>query len=177
MPDNMSKNDVLAALPARPGLVILMCGVSGSGKTTLSQAFEARGFVRLSIDEVIWARFGRYGVDYPAEDYPAKVAAGRAAVREMLVGLMAARSPLVVDSSFWSRAHRDDFKALIETAGCDWRLIYLKPPEAVLRERLKSRSQRFDANAAWTIDDEALDGHLRGFEPPVGEGEIVITEE
>ncbi|WP_255398301.1 AAA family ATPase [Salirhabdus sp. Marseille-P4669] len=43
-------------------LVIMMCGVAGSGKTTFSQQLEKEGFIRLSIDEEIWATKGRYGV-------------------------------------------------------------------------------------------------------------------
>ncbi|WP_346775363.1 AAA family ATPase [Bacillus sp. RO2] len=42
-----------------------MCGVAGSGKTTFSQQLEKEGFVRLSIDEEIWATNGRYGIDSP----------------------------------------------------------------------------------------------------------------
>ncbi len=51
------------------GVVCMMCGVAGSGKTTVVQHLEARGMVRLSIDEEIWRRFGRYGLDYPPERY------------------------------------------------------------------------------------------------------------
>ena len=40
-----------------------MCGVAGSGKTTYAQRLEAEGYVRLSIDEEIWQRFGRFGID------------------------------------------------------------------------------------------------------------------
>ena len=46
-------------------LVVMMCGVAGSGKTTFSQLLEKEGFVRLSIDEEIWATNGRWGIDFP----------------------------------------------------------------------------------------------------------------
>lgn len=52
------------------GVVCLMCGVAGSGKTTVAQQLEARGMVRLSVDEEIWSRFGRYGLDYPPSATP-----------------------------------------------------------------------------------------------------------
>ncbi|MDF2036483.1 AAA family ATPase [Cytobacillus oceanisediminis] len=48
-------------------LVVMMCGVAGSGKTTFSKKLEKEGFVRLSIDEEIWAVNGRYGIDFPIE--------------------------------------------------------------------------------------------------------------
>lgn len=50
-------------------LVVMMCGVAGSGKTTFAQQLEEAGFIRLSIDEEIWAINGRYGIDYPTEKY------------------------------------------------------------------------------------------------------------
>ncbi|MEV7213271.1 AAA family ATPase [Kitasatospora cineracea] len=40
-----------------------MCGLPGSGKSTYAQALERRGYTRLSIDEVVWARTGRDGAD------------------------------------------------------------------------------------------------------------------
>jgi hypothetical protein len=52
------------------GTVILLCGIAGSGKTTAAQHLESKGFLRLSIDEEIWSTYGRYGIDYPAAEYP-----------------------------------------------------------------------------------------------------------
>lgn len=117
MTEPLTLTQALAALSPAPRLVVLMCGVAGSGKTSFSQALEAKGFRRLSIDEEIWDRFGRYGVDYRPEDYARHVAAARSAIRDQLAArLTAGQDALVVDSSFWSRAHRDDFKHLVETA-------------------------------------------------------------
>ncbi|MET8625960.1 AAA family ATPase [Kitasatospora sp. NPDC004669] len=39
--------------------VLLMCGLPGAGKTTYAKELERRGYVRLSIDEVVWQRIGR----------------------------------------------------------------------------------------------------------------------
>lgn len=50
-------------------IVVMMCGVAGSGKTTFAKKLEKEGFVRLSIDEDIWATHGRFGVDYPEQNY------------------------------------------------------------------------------------------------------------
>jgi hypothetical protein len=66
------------------------------------------------------------------------------------------------------------FKQLIENAGGVWKLIYLKVEPIELRQRLSIRSQRFDANAAFTIKDAILTSLLKSFEVPSGEGEIVI---
>ena len=176
MSEPLTLPQALAALSPAPRLVVLMCGVAGSGKTSFSQALEAKGFRRLSIDEEIWDRFGRYGLDYRPDDYGRHVAAARSALRDQLAARLAVgRDAVVVDSSFWSRAHRDDFKHLVEAAGGTWRLIYLDAPETILRERLAARRDRFDANAARPIDEAKLRSFLESFEAPSDEGEITVT--
>jgi hypothetical protein len=69
---------------------------------------------------------------------------------------------------------RNDYKQLIEEHGGVWELIYLKVEPDELRQRLLIRSERFDANAAFTITGDTLTRFLSGFETPVGEGETVI---
>jgi gluconate kinase len=68
---------------------------------------------------------------------------------------------------------RNQYKKLIEDSGGKWKLIYLKVHPDNLRKRLKSRNNRFDANA-FPIPEELLTLYLNGFEVPNGEGEIVI---
>lgn len=91
-----------------------------------------------------------------------------------MVDLIRNLKDVVVDFSFWQRARRERYKQLIEGAGGAWRLIYLKVAPDELRKRLKLRSQRFDANAAFPITEETLSFFLEGFEEPTGEGETVI---
>lgn len=155
-------------------LVVMMCGVAGSGKTTFAQYLEKEGFVRLSIDEEIWATNGRYGIDFPVEKYGKYKKDAEKKLRNQLVKLIQDKQQVVVDFSFWQRSRRNQYKQLIEEAGGKWKLIYLKVHPNDLRERLKVRSQRFDANAAFTITEEILTSFLNGFEAPTGEGEIVI---
>lgn len=50
-------------------LAYLLCGVTGSGKTVHAKRLEAEGCVRLSVDELVEARHGRYDIDYPASEY------------------------------------------------------------------------------------------------------------
>lgn len=155
-------------------VVVLMCGIAGSGKTTLSQNLETYGFVRLSIDEEVWSTNGRYGIDYPAENYREFLDEAHLRLRNKLVKLIQDKKLVVVDSSFWQQSERDEIKQLIENSGGTWRLIYLKVHPNELRKRLKERSQRFDANAAFNITEEILTTFLNGFEEPRNEGEIVI---
>ncbi|ANX14059.1 hypothetical protein ABE41_018760 [Fictibacillus arsenicus] len=154
-------------------LVVMMCGVAGSGKTTFSQLLEKEGFVRLSIDEEIWAVNGRYGVDFPLEKIEEYKKVAESKLRNYLIELIHDKQQVVIDFSFWDRARRDQYKQLIEKAGGKWQLIYLKVHPDDLRERLKIRKRRFDANA-FPITEEVLTSYLNGFEIPKGEGEIVI---
>ena len=76
---------------------------------------------------------------------------------------------MIIDFSFWS----DQYTQLIEKAGGKWKRIFFKVHEEDLRERLKKRNKRFDANA-FPITEDLLTSYLNGFEIPIGEGEIVI---
>jgi predicted kinase len=159
--------------------VVLMCGVAGSGKTTYAKGLETRGYVRLSVDEEIWRRFGGYGLDYEPDQYEEHTEVARRVLRERLLVLVAQGCHVVIDSSFWQRSRRQEYKELVEQAGGRWRLIYLEADSTLLRRRLHARGERFDANAAFPITDELLTHYLQAFEPPSGEGEevIVVTDE
>ncbi|HEY4431986.1 MAG TPA: ATP-binding protein [Paenibacillus sp.] len=155
-------------------IVVMMCGVAGSGKTTFAQKLEKEGFARLSIDEDIWATHGRFGLDYPEQNYESYKEESELKLRGELVKLIQAKQHVVVDFSFWQCQRRNDYKQLIEEHGGVWELIYLKVEPDELRQRLLIRSERFDANAAFTITGDTLTRFLSGFETPVGEGETVI---
>ncbi|MGR9049793.1 AAA family ATPase [Halobacillus faecis] len=154
-------------------LVVMMCGVAGSGKTTFSQQLEKEGFVRLSIDEEIWATKGRYGIDFPIEKFEEYKKDAESKLRNLLIKLIHDKQQVVIDFSFWDRGRRDQYKRLIEDSGGKWKLFYLKVHPDDLRERLKLRNKRFDANS-FPISEELLTSYLKGFEIPNGEGEIVI---
>jgi predicted kinase len=159
----------------RQSEVVLMCGIAGSGKTTYAKDLEAKGYVRLSVDEEIWHRFGRYGVDYEPDEYERHTLVAREAVRERLLSLLAEGRDVVVDSSFWQRSRRQEYKQLVEQAGGRWRLVYLRADPGLLRARLHERVERFDANAAFPVTEVLLARYLESFEPPSGEGEELIV--
>lgn len=154
-------------------LVIMMCGVAGSGKTTFAKELEKRGFVRLSIDEEIWTTNGRYGIDFPIEKIEEYKKDAERKLRNQLIQFIHNKQHVVIDYSFWERERRNDYKQLIEESGGKWKLIYLDVHPGDLRERLKIRNKRNDANA-FPITEEILTSYLAGFQRPRGEGEIVI---
>lgn len=156
------------------GVVYMMCGVAGSGKTTWARALEGRGFVRLSIDEEIWSRFGRYGVDYDPNEYGAHEIDARAHLDAKLDALLAANTPAVLDYSFWSRVDRNRYRQTIERYDRPWRLLVLRVELKVLRGRLSGRQAIVDANGAFAITDELLSSYAAGFEWPHDEGETLL---
>jgi predicted kinase len=80
--------------------VVMMCGVAGSGKTTYAQRLEADGYVRLSVDEEIWATHGRYGIDYEPTRYAGFKEIAESVLRARLIDLIRAGHDVVVDFSF-----------------------------------------------------------------------------
>ena len=157
-------NSVEKSFEPESGLVVMTCGV-------FAQELEAKGFNRLSIDEEIWANFGRFGIDYPETDYGKYQTLARDIVERKLLANLKSKVATVLDLSFWNKKERYRMSELIALYGGRHQLVYLKVPEEVLKARLKERSKRFDANAAFTITDEM---YFNGFQEPKGENEIVI---
>lgn len=160
---------------AERGLVVMMCGLPGSGKSTYAQALERRGFTRLSVDELVWERIGRDAAELDPDEYERHKRTAEQELWQVLVRLLGAREPVVLDYSFWSRANRIRYKALIESHGCRWELIRLKADLDTLRSRLAVRNQLQGANSV-TVSGELLEQYAAGFEEPVGEGERVIVQ-
>jgi predicted kinase len=160
------------------GHVVMMCGVAGSGKTTYAKALEARGFVRLSIDEYIWAQFGRFGVDYPAARYEELQRIAEEANFQRLGVLLRERAACVIDYSFWSRVQRQEYRRFVEGAGGRVTLLYLRADRELLRKRLRVRNRTRNANAAFAISQETLERFIAGFEEPGGdEGAVVVVHD
>jgi predicted kinase len=155
--------------------VVLMCGLPGAGKTTYAMELVRRGYVRLSIDEAVWERLGGRdaGRVLEPEAFDRLKEEVRSEQRQQLVELMRAGRDVVVDYSFWSRAARDDYKALVEQHGCRWELVHLKAGRSLLERRLNARNGEEGANSV-TVDDKLFLRYLEQFEEPEGEGERVL---
>lgn len=169
---NAKRNDFGPA--HREPIVYMLCGFVGSGKTTYARALEAKGAVRLSIDELVFERHGKHGVDYDESEYPAHAASARAELDDRLRELLSEGRDVALDYGFWSREFRDQYKRLIEDAGARWRLLYFDVEPDEIRRRLRERNRRDDANALF-VGDRHLDEFLTRWHPPHSEGEEVIT--
>ena len=154
--------------------VVMMCGLSGSGKTTYAKSLVAAGFVRLSIDEEIFARHGRYAIDYPESAWIQYQQEAEESLKDRLRETVGAGRNVVVDFSFWNRAFRDEWKRLIEAAGGTWELVVIKTDPRNLPQRLEERRARGEDANAFPVTPEMLEEFIAGFEFPDGEGEIVV---
>ena len=161
-----------SAIPDPPPCYLL-CGLTGSGKTTYARQIESAGAVRLAVDEEVFARNGRYGVDYPDHEYPARERPVVAELRARMAALIRAGRPVVFDWGLWRRADRDAYKRLITDSGGRWHLLYFPADRATLQRRLAERNRRADSNAL-TVTSAALDEFIGRFEAPRGEGEQII---
>ncbi|MEU4153896.1 ATP-binding protein [Streptomyces sp. NPDC026659] len=155
-------------------VVYLLVGLTGSGKTTYARRkLEPFGVTRLSVDELVYERHGRYGVDYPEPRYFELETPVVAEVRERLAELVAAGKDVVLDHGLWLRPAREEWKRLVEDAGGQWRLLYFPVRRTELLRRLAERNQREDANAL-LVTESALDDFSARFDVPSGEGELII---
>jgi predicted kinase len=155
-------------------VVYLLVGLTGAGKTTyVRKVLAPAGVIRLSVDEEVFARHGRYGVDYPELEYFEREAPVVAWVRDRVVESVRSGCSVVVDYGLWRRAERDDWKQLVESAGGRWRLLYFPVPREELLRRLNERNREEHANAL-VVTESALDDFYARFEPPSDEGEQVV---
>ncbi|WP_258727015.1 GNAT family N-acetyltransferase [Cellulomonas sp. NS3] len=157
------------ALPLRRAArVALACGPAGSGKSTLAGRLERAGFVRLSFDEEAWRRGHR---DHPL---PAHVAAAvHDVLRARLVAHVRAGRDVVVDTSFWSRASRDSYRALVAPVGVVPVTYHLATPREEVLRRLAARTGAGPDDVV--VPAELARAHVDGFEVPTpDEGPLVV---
>ena len=156
-----------------PPVVYLLCGLTGSGKTTYARQLEAAGAIRLSVDEEVFARHGRYGVDYPTSEYFDLERAVVEELRRRLVELIESGHDVALDHGLWRRSDRYTYKRLIEAHGGTWRLLHFKADRDLLLQRLADRGRRGDANAM-PLTPSDLEDFITRFEEPAGEGEELV---
>jgi predicted kinase len=152
----------------------------GAGKSTLSAAIVNAfpSFTHLSIDAILADRHGIYKVDYPASEYAVHLEEARQLFLEEARELLKRKKNVVLDSSFYAKKHRDEYKAEVELASCRWILVYLKVERDVLWKRIcERRGKGVNADSAREISPALLSQFVHGFEVPEGEGEIVIRGE
>lgn len=114
--------------------VILMCGAAGSGKSTYARRLAQHGYSLLSFDDEAWERGFR---THPVPDDGAREV--HDSLKRQLLQLIDEGSRVVVDTSFWSRASRDEYRLLVASRGVTPIVHYMDTPKEVVLERLSVR--------------------------------------
>jgi len=145
-----------------------MCGHAGSGKSTLAHRLERAGYVLLSFDEEAWRRGYRI--------HPVAAEAGTEVHEHLLsrlTELVTGGSRVVVDTSFWARASRDEYRDVLAPLGVEPVVYYLSTPRDVSLERLASR-QNAGPNDIVVPAERAI-AYMDGFEvPTLAEGPVRV---
>ena len=139
--------------------LILICGLPGSGKTTLAKRLEReRRALRLTPDEWM-ARIVGDGNDGDKRAAVERVQ-WEIAQRALSLGV-----DVILESGFWARSERDEFRARAMALGADTKLYYLDVPLDELRRRLMLRNAALPPDT-FHVDATELDSWASGFEPP-----------
>lgn len=82
---------------------------------------------------------------------------------------------VVLDSAFAFKEDRDNWRVTIEEAGGRSVIVHLNAKRDVLWRRIQERQAKDrNADSAFEMTEEILDGYMKGFEIPSGEGEVVL---
>ena len=147
--------------------VFTVCGLPGSGKTTLAREIEReRGAVCFSADR--WV-LRLYGPRLPVSEFVDHRAAVWDLIWTTAERILELGIDVVLDCSFYRRSEREDFRRRAHTAGADFRLFYLRCPEAECLRRLAARNA-LDLPDTFPVDEATFQDLRARFEPP-GEDE------
>ncbi len=139
-----------------------MCGPAGAGKSTVARRLERGGMVRLSYDEVAWARGIR---SMPlADEVRAEIEQG---LRARLLELVDSGRDVVLDFSFWSRRAREEYRSLLRPFGIEPETVYLATAREVALARVRRR--RLEHGDDFTLSEEVATAYFDQFEPPTAD--------
>ena len=151
----------------RPRLYVVF-GIPFAGKSTIvRELVRQRGCRKIDIDAINTARgVGIAGAALTPDDWEISFASARAQLDDAL----AARASVAYDGHVWSRAQREDFRALAAAAGADITFIYLDVPESIARERWQANRQTAHRH---DVPDDLFTQAVKLMEQP-GETERVL---
>lgn len=153
-------------------MLYLLSGLPCSGKTAYALELEAKGVVRISVDDMMIESVGRLGIDYSHSDHIRLLEPIVAAARDRVAWHLEAGRDVVFDHGLGRRIERDGLKQVAATSGARWTLLCFDAKLATLSDRCKERS---DLPGTVPISDEVLNSLAASWERPSDEGETAIV--
>lgn len=143
---------------------VLISGISGSGKTTYARMLEASGYTRITLDEIIWER---YGAGFPklsaAEQQQATAQAEDELERRLREALRQGRD-VALDWCMCKRPKRDRMRRAADECGAEVKLVYMECGLDEIKQRLARRSV-IGPNSL-PVSPEMAEKFYRGFQRP-----------
>ncbi|MFC8597573.1 AAA family ATPase [Isoptericola sp. NPDC057191] len=143
--------------------LVLLCGPAGAGKSTHARRYAADGYAVASVDELAWE--AGHGAVHPLPDDVARGVAD--ALRAQVESLLAAGRDVVVDSSFWSRASREEYRALGAAHGAEALVVLVDTPRDVALARVAARAAEHPHDVV--LAPEVAAAYHDGFEVPTSD--------
>ena len=145
---------------------MLFCGLPGSGKTTMAYSLEKSGYVRYSLDEVVFEMFGK-DPQVPLE--PRQKSAKNKIIKMSLESLDNHKG-IILDWGFWKEEERRNIRKLFCEHGKVVELWYFKNKLDVLIKRLGSRDQEVNH----FIDADMMSVFAQDFEEPLDYDKLIV---
>ena len=153
--------------------VVMMCGVSGSGKTRFARMLENEGFVRVSVDEIIWDKYGQEFASLPFAQQQPAFAEANALMENTVAELLGQGKSVVVDSTMCSASKRQRMHRLCARFGAKAATLHLPAtlPTLISRMALRKGLEPNDQIVA----PELLARFVSGFEAPTPDEPLVFS--
>ncbi|HEY8720798.1 AAA family ATPase [Pengzhenrongella sp.] len=131
---------------------------------------QEEGYVLLSFDEEAWRR--GYRTHPVAEEVRIEV---HEHLQRRLTELVTSGSRVVVDTAFWARASRDEYRALLAPLGVAPVVYYMQTPREVSLERLERRRDTRPNDIVLPVGRAIA--YMAGFEAPTpDEGPVRVIQ-
>ncbi len=140
----------------------LICGLPGSGKSTLAKQLEAKHPALLLTPDEWMDRILEDGYDEQKRSVIESIQ-WEIAQQALRLGI-----DVILESGFWSRKERDEFRSRAEELGANTKLYYLDVPRDELWRRLEKRNKELPPHT-FHIKESDLDEWLKHFEAPTPE--------
>ena len=154
--------------------VLLMCGVSGSGKTYYSKKLQEKGYIRLSLDEYIWDRYGSGFTKMPFDKQQQIFQSASKELENKLLEHVSRGFKVVLDSTMCKRSKRNHVREICNVIGIEPLFIYMDTPSEELHIRISKRQGTGPNDQI--IPSERLDSFISNFEVPDSDENFIVVK-